>query len=128
MADQKKSTQGTKTTTKEKQKKEMTAEELAVARKRKAKRDKRKKRRKVRRIILSYLLVIFLIVITIGGYVAYEKFGKQLLEYQKDAQELVDKSDEKTFRQDETSIVYDTNGKMIREVKGEKQVYYKNYE
>lgn len=128
MADQKKSTQGTKTTTQEKKNKEMTAEELAVARKRKAKRDKRRKRRKVRRIIMTYLLVIFLIVITIGGYVAYEKFGKQLLEYQEAAQELVANSDEKTFRQDETSIVYDADGKMIREVKGEKQVYYKTYE
>ncbi len=115
--------------TKEKNKnREMTPEELAVAKKRKAKRDKRKKRRKVRRIILSYLLVIFLIVVTIGGYVAYEKYGKQLLQYQKDAQEIVANSDEKTFRQDETSIVYDAKGRVIREVKGEKQVYYKTYE
>lgn len=122
MADNKKSTKESKNKT------EKTPEELAAARKRKIKRDKRKKRRKVRRIILSYLLVIFLIVITVGGYAAYEKFGKQLLEYQKDAEEIVANSDEKTFRQDETSIVYDADGKMIREVKGEKQVYYKTYE
>ena len=122
MADKKKSTEASK------QKTEKTPEELAAARKRKAKRDKRKKRRKVRRIITSYLLVIFLIVITIGGYYAYEKFGKQLLQLQKDAEEIVANSDEKTFRQDETSLVYDADGKMIREVKGEKQVYYKTYE
>ena len=118
MADQKKATQGTKKQTQE-PKKEMTPDELAAAKKRKKKRDKRRKRRKVRRIITMYLLVIFLIVITIGGYAAYEKFGKQLLEYQEAAKEIVANSDEKTFRQDETSIVYDANGKMIREVKGE---------
>lgn len=119
MADSKKSTQDSKS---------KTPEELLTEKKRKAKREKRKKRRKVRRIITAYLLTIFLIVITIGGYYAYEKFGKQLLEYQKAAEEIVAESDEKTFRQDETSIVYDANGKMIREVKGEKQVYYKTYE
>ncbi|MBQ4059533.1 MAG: transglycosylase domain-containing protein [Lachnospiraceae bacterium] len=127
MADNKKSTKQTAKTTEEK-KQEMTSEEIAVAKKRKAKRDKKRKRRKVRRIITTYLLVIFLIVITIGGYVAYEKFGKQLLQYQKDAQEIVGNSNEKTFRQDETSIVYDAKGKVIREVKGEKQVYYKTYD
>ncbi len=122
MADNKKSTQESKKRAAE------TPEELLAAKKRKAKRENRKKRRKVRRIIMAYLLVIFLIVITIGGYYAYEKFGKQLLEYQKAAEEIVAESTEKTFRQDETSIVYDANGKMIREVKGEKQVYYKTYD
>lgn len=122
MADNKKSTQENK------KKAEKTPEELAAARKRKAKREKRKKRKKVRRIIISYLLVIFLLVITIGGYAVYEKFGKQLLQYQEEAKEMVANSNEKTFRQDETSIVYDANGKMIREVKGEKQVYYVTYD
>lgn len=122
MADNKKSTQENKKKT------EKTPEELAATRKRKAKREKRKKRKKVRRIIISYLLVIFLLVITIGGYAVYEKFGKQLLQYQEEAKEMVANSNEKTFRQDETSIVYDANGKMIREVKGEKQVYYVTYD
>ncbi len=124
----KQSSNAAKTTTGSKKTTEKTPEELALAQKRKAKRDKRKKRRKVRRIITSYLLIIFLVVITIGGYAAYEKFGKKLLEYREDAQEIVANSDEKTFRQDETSIVYDANGNLIREVKGEKQVYYVTYD
>lgn len=94
----------------------------------KDKRDRRRKRRKVRRIILSYLLMIFLLVGVIGGYYAYEKFGKKLLAYREQAIEIVENSSESTFRQDETSVVYDTNGKKIREVTGEKEVYYKTYD
>ena len=94
----------------------------------KEKRDRRRKRRKVSRIIVSYLLMIFLLVGVIGGYYVYEKYGKKLLGYREDAIKLVENSSESTFRQDETSIVYDTNGKKLREVTGEKEVYYKTYD
>lgn len=94
----------------------------------KEKKERRKKRRKVRRIIISYLLVVFLLIGVIGGYFVYEKFGKKLLAYREEAIELVENSSEKTFRQDETSVVYDTNGKKLREVTGEKEVYYKTYD
>ena len=103
-------------------------EELEKARLKKAKRDRKRKRKKVRRIILSYLLLIVVLVGVIGGYIAYEKFGKQILTYREDAKEMVANSSESTFRQDETSIVYDTNGKKMREVTGEKEVYYKTYD
>lgn len=103
-------------------------EELEKARLKKAKRDRKRKRKKVRRIILSYLLLIVVLIGVIGGYIAYEKFGKQILTYRDDAKEMVANSSESTFRQDETSIVYDTKGKKIREVTGEKEVYYKTYD
>lgn len=104
------------------------SEEMEKARRKKARRDRRRKRRKVRRIILSYLFLIVLLVGVIGGYVVYEKFGKQFLVYRDEAKEVVANSSVDTFRQDETSIVYDANGKMIREVTGEKEVYYKTYD
>ncbi len=103
-------------------------EELEKARLKKVKRDRKRKRKKVRRIILSYLLLIVVLVGVIGGYIAYEKFGKQILTYREDAKEMVANSSESTFRQDETSIVYDANGKKMREVTGEKEVYYKTYD
>lgn len=105
-----------------------SSEEMEKARRKKEKRDRRRKRKKVRRIILSYLFLIVLLVFVIGGYVVYEKFGKQFLVYRDEAQEMVANSSESTFRQDETSIVYDANGKMIREVTGEKEVYYRTYD
>ena len=110
------------------EKKEKTPEEVEKARKRQAKRERRKKRRRVRRIILSYLLVVFLLVVVIGGYYVYERFGKYFFEYRDAAIALVADSSPDTFRQDETSIVYDANGKKLREVKGEKEVYYKTYD
>lgn len=108
--------------------KKQTAQDLEKARKRKGKRDKRRKKRKVRRIIMSYLLLIFLLAGVIGGYAVYEKYGKDILVYREQAQELVGASSKETFRQDETSIVYDAKGKKIREVTGEKEVYYKTYD
>lgn len=105
-----------------------SSEEMEKARRKKVKRDRRRKRRKVRRIILSYLFLIVLLVGVIGGYVVYEKYGKQFLVYRDEAQEIVANSSEDSFRQDETSIVYDAKGKMIREVTGEKEVYYKTYD
>ena len=94
----------------DKEKKKKTPEELEKVRKRQARRDRRKKRKRVRRIILSYLLVIFLLVVVIGGYYVYERFGKYLFKYRDAAIELVADSSPDTFRQDETSIVYDCNG------------------
>ena len=119
-------TAGQSTTKKTTQKK--SPEELEKARLKKAKRDRKRKRKKVRRIILSYLLLIVVLIGVIGGFIAYEKFGKQILTYRDDAKEMVANSSESTFRQDETSIVYDTKGKKIREVTGEKEVYYKTYD
>lgn len=118
MADNVKAAQDKKETVKDPQK----------AKIKKQRRERRVKRRVVRRIIISYILVIFTIVGVIGGYYAYEKFGKKILEFRENAIEIVRNSDESTFRQDETSVVYDTNGKKIREVTGEKEVYYKTYD
>ena len=105
-----------------------TPEELEKKRLRKAKRERKRKRKRVRRIILSYLFVVFVLVCVIGGYFVYEKFGKDVLSYREEARELVAASSVDTFRKDETSIVYDTNGKKLREVTGEKEVYYKTYD
>lgn len=103
-------------------------EELLKEKKKKEKRERRRKRRKVRRIIISYLLVIFLLVGVIGGYYLYEKMGKKIMAYKEEAEELVADSSESTFRQDETSVVYDINGAKLRDVTGEKEVYYKTYD
>lgn len=89
---------------------------------------RRRKKRTVRRIILGYILMLFLLIGVVGGYYAYEKFGKQILVYREDAKEIIANSSEEDFRQDETSIVYDAKGKKIRELTGEKEVYYKTYD
>lgn len=127
MAEKTKSTTE-KTAATSKATKKQSPEALEKKRKREARRERRRKRRKVRRIITSYLLVIFTLVFVIAGYYAYEKFGKQFLKYRDEAVELVAASDVDTFRQDESSVVYDAKGNLIREVTGEKEVYYKTYD
>lgn len=108
--------------------KQKSPEKLEKAKKRAQRREKRRKRRRVRRIILAYLLTIFLLICVIGGYAAYEKYGKDLLVYRDQAIEIVGNSSVDDFRQDETSTVFDYKGKKIREIKGEKEVYYKTYD
>lgn len=109
-------------------KKKKSPEEMEKAQKRQARQAKRRKKRKVRRIILTYLLTIFLLVGVIGGYVVYQKIGKNILAYREQAIEVVGNSSIDNFRRDETSTVYDSKGKKIREIKGEKEVYYKTYD
>lgn len=109
-------------------KKKKSPEEMEKAQKRQARQAKRRKKRKVRRIILTYLLTIFLLVGVIGGYVVYQKIGKNILAYREQAIEMVGNSSIDNFRRDETSTVYDSKGKKIREIKGEKEVYYKTYD
>ena len=44
-----------------------------------------------------------------------------------DAKKIVSKSTMETFRQNETSIIYDANGNIMSKLKGEKDVYYIKY-
>lgn len=46
----------------------------------------------------------------------------------KEAVEMVEKSDENTFRAEQTSIVYDVDGNEIKKLKGEKDVHYLTYD
>lgn len=87
----------------------------------------KKKRSKVQRrftlIFLSSLLVLSLTFLGLA-LVFYIKYGTQLTSYQLDAQNKVSASTKDTFRQAETSLVYDTNGELFSVLKGEKDVYY----
>lgn len=44
-----------------------------------------------------------------------------------EAQDMVSKSDENTFKSEQTSIVFDAGGDEIKKLKGEKDVYYLDY-
>ncbi|HEX3078262.1 MAG TPA: PBP1A family penicillin-binding protein [Lachnospiraceae bacterium] len=81
---------------------------------------------------LKFVFKIFLLfccVVTLGlGLLFYNKYGKNILQMQADAKKLVRESSLDTFRQTETSIVYDTNGDELSVLKGEKDVYYIDFE
>lgn len=94
----------------------------------------KKKKKKVSRIkspalrrfllALKVSLLVILLVVLVGGIIFYFTYGREMLEMQSTAKREVAASTVETFRQAETSIIYDTKGKEITELKGEKDVYY----
>ncbi len=80
-------------------------------------------RRVVSLTLKIFLLLTLLTVLTVL-IIFYVKYGDDILQMQKDAKELVANSTEETFRQSETSLVYDSNGKILSVLKGEKDSYY----
>ena len=73
---------------------------------------------------LKVSLLVILLIILVGGIIFYFTYGKELLKMQKEAKTAVAASTVDTFRSSETSVIYDSKGKEISELKGEKDVYY----
>lgn len=73
---------------------------------------------------------ILLMGLVLGGVVFYYVggYGAKISSMQKEARQMVENSTEKTFRAMETSLVYDADGQLISTLKGEKDVYYLEYE
>ena len=97
-----------------------------------AKKVKKQKRQKnpVERaigIVLKIIIALLLAIVVIGGVLIYMKYGKKLIAMESDAKKIVSKSTMETFRQNETSIIYDANGNIMSKLKGEKDVYYIKY-
>lgn len=87
----------------------------------------RKGKRKVKRgVVLTFLslILIFSLTCLTVALVFYFKYGTKLTSYQLDAQKKVAASTKDTFRQAETSLVYDGDGALLSVLKGEKDVYY----
>lgn len=81
-----------------------------------------KKRRKKRRV-LKVILAIVVALLGIVGIVAI-MFGASIGKYKKNAKELTKDVTVDTFRQIETSIIYDINNNEITTLSGIKQLYY----
>ncbi len=80
------------------------------------------------KFIYKLVLLLFLVTLLLVGISLYLIYGRELLQWQQDARETIYASNTATFRQTETSVVYDTDGKQIAILKGEKDVYYIEYE
>ncbi len=94
----------------------------------KTKEQKRKNRTKRLWRFLRLQIVLILLVIGAVTYYYAAGYAVKVKSMHEEAVSLVSKSTEDTFRRDETSIVYDVNGDVISELKGEKDVYYVEYE
>ncbi|HCM13007.1 MAG TPA: glycosyl transferase [Lachnospiraceae bacterium] len=80
------------------------------------------------RFALRIVFLIFLLIIVIGIFYFYHTYGKDLLQLQSQARQLVSESTAETFRAAQTSLVYDSEGDLISALKTEKDVYYINFE
>lgn len=68
-----------------------------------------------------------LCVMLVGGTFFYFKYGRDILAMQAEAKRLVSESTVDTFRQSQTSTVYDYEGKELLTLSGEKDLYYLDY-
>ncbi len=92
---------------------------------------KKKKKKKKYRVFWFFAKLQILLLLVVGaavGWYYYGGYAQKVSELQQEAKMLVQKSSEATFRSVQTSLVYDANGKLISTLKGEKDVYYLEYE
>lgn len=87
---------------------------------------KTKKHKKHRKfwLVVKVIVLLLLLTILIGGLFLYFKYGKDIFAMQDEAKALVQASTTETFRTSETSIAYNSKGKQIAVLKGDKDAYY----
>ncbi|MCR4568571.1 MAG: PBP1A family penicillin-binding protein [Pseudobutyrivibrio sp.] len=87
------------------------------------------KKAKEKKILRLIKIQIVLLLIVVGGFSYYYLGGyaRQVSQLKNEAISIVKHSNANTFRQIETSEVYDANGNTISVLKGEKDVYYLPY-
>lgn len=69
-------------------------------------------------------ILLMLVVILVAGIVFYVKYGRDIFRMQDEAIQLIKNSTEETFRESETTIAYNSKGKQIAVLKGDKDSYY----
>ena len=92
---------------------------------------KKKKKKKKYRVFWFFAKLQFLLLLVVGaavGWYYYGGYAQKVSALQQEARMLVQKSSEATFRSVQTSLVYDADGRLISTLKGEKDVYYLEYE
>ncbi len=98
--------------------KELTEQEAA-------KRKRQRKRR--RRRVLGFLFLFLLLALSTAGLYFYGKYGRVLLSYYHKAKSIMREADREDFKRSETSILYATDGTVIKTLQSGKEVYYLPY-
>ncbi len=91
----------------------------------KNKKKKRKKRRGLR--VLGFLFLFFLLAVLTVGLWFYAKYGRTILSYYHKAKEIMREASEEDFKRSRTSIIYATDGTVIKTLQSGKEVYYLPY-
>lgn len=85
----------------------------------------RKKRRGLR--VLGFLFLLFLLAVSSIGLYFYAKYGKSILSYYNKAKSIMRDASEEDFKRSRTSIIYATDGTVIKTLQSGKEVYYLPY-
>lgn len=95
-----------------------------------AKRKKKKKNKVLSAFGVAFKITFLILaaVVLVGGTVFYFKYGRNILKLQAEAKQLVRESSADTFRQSQTSTVYDYKGNQLLTLSGEKKLYYLDYD
>ena len=99
-------------------------EEPAVKKKRNNK--KRKTRRGLK--VFGVLFLLFSLVLFSVGLWFYAKYGRTILSYYHKAKSIMREASEEDFKKSRTSIIYATDGTVIKALQSGKDVYYLPYD
>lgn len=89
---------------------------------------KKKKKHRGFRVFVKIQMVLILLVLAGLAFYFFGGYAKKIADLKSEAYDYVHSASESTFRSSQTSLVYDSNGDLISVLKGEKDVYYLEYE
>ena len=92
------------------------------------KKKKKKKKYRVFWFLAKFQILLLVLVAGALGWYYFGGYAQTVSKLQKEAKEFVRNSSDDTFRSVQTSLVYDVNGTLVSTLKGEKDVYYLEYE
>lgn len=87
----------------------------------------KKKRKRLGLRVLGVLFLLFLLAVSSVGLYFYAKYGRTILSYYYKARQIMREASEDDFRRSETSILYATDGTVIKTLQSGKEVYYLSY-
>lgn len=89
------------------------------------KKKKRKKRRGLR--ILGFLFLFLFLAAATAGLFFYAKYGRHILSLYNKAKSIMREASREDFKRSQTSIIYATDGTVIKTLQSGKEVYYLPY-
>ena len=78
--------------------------------------------------IIIWCMLLGIILAVIAGVYTYKKVRPIYDEYNAFAEEVVNNSSAETFRPEETTFIYDANGKVLIKLRGDKDTAYLTYD
>lgn len=91
-----------------------------------AKKKKQRKKRRRRRV-LGFLFLFFLLALGSVGLYFYAKYGRIILSYYQKAKSIMREASREDFKQSQTTIIYATDGTVIKTLQSGKEMYYLSY-